>query len=135
MTSQRTEKRPFESAYGGGFIRADQWITEKLCTHIAVRQEKELPDRFWQQPEWAAIFRRQVQQAASLLLLFDPAVVARTLKDKRIKNIRSFKAFDMIPAWYEILQKKQFEFDAQMVAYREYLDGEKAKEGSGEESC
>ena len=67
MAKNKSEKCPHLSEYGGGYIRRDQWITEKLCANIAKTENIELPDKFWSLPKWSKIFRRQVALAAGLL--------------------------------------------------------------------
>ena len=46
MAKNKSEKCPHLSDYGGGYIRHDQWITEKLCANIAKTENIELPDKF-----------------------------------------------------------------------------------------
>ena len=92
MPKNKTDKRPYLSSYGGEYVRADQWVTEKLCALIAKKSGSELPDKFWKLPEWSKIFGRQVQLAASVLLIYDAEALAKSLKDKRMKNLNSFAA-------------------------------------------
>tara|TARA_R110000824_G_scaffold17703_4_gene71281 strand:- start:128 stop:592 length:465 start_codon:yes stop_codon:yes gene_type:complete len=93
MANQKTEKCPYLSAYGGGYVRPDQWVTEKLCALIAKKKGSELPDKFWNFPKWSSIFRRQVQMASSLLIMYDAEAISSALRDKRLYSVRSFGAF------------------------------------------
>ena len=107
MANQKTEKCPCLSSYGGGYIRQDQWVTEKLCALIAKKAGSELPDKFWNLPKWKTTFRRQVQLAASLLVLYDAEAISRTLRDKRCKNVRSFAAFNSVDFFSAVLDEYQ----------------------------
>jgi len=111
MANQKTEKCPYLSAYGGGYVRADQWITEKLCALIAKKQGSELPDKFWNLPKWKSIFRRQVQMASSLLITYDADAISSALRDKRLYNLRSFGAFSY-SGFSKILDEHQGRIDS-----------------------
>ena len=113
MANQKTKKCPYLSSYGGGYIRADQWVTEKLCAIIAKKEGCELPDKFWNFPKWQKLFRRQVQMASSLLLIHDASVIASTLRDKRLYNLRSFGAFSSVRFFSSVLEEYQSKFDAE----------------------
>lgn len=106
MAKSKTAKCPYLSSYGGGYVRPDQWLTEKLCEVVARQQSKELPDKFWKHPNWSAFFRRQTQIAASLLNVFNAEAIAAVLADTKLK-IRSFQAFNMVPFLYQKLEKAQ----------------------------
>jgi len=93
MANKKTQKCPYLSSYGGGYIRADQWVTERLCSTIAKKQSVELPDKFWNLPKWCSLFRRQVQMASSLLVMYNAEALYKSLKDKRMSKVRSFGAF------------------------------------------
>jgi len=111
MAEKKTEKTPFQSAYGAGYIRADQWVTEKLCALMSKKSGSELPDKFWNLAKWKSIFRRQVQLASSLLILYDAEAISMALRDKRSYNIRSFAAFNSVPFFAKILDECQAEVD------------------------
>jgi len=116
MAEKKTDKTPYQSSYGAGYIRADQWVTEKLCALMAKKAGSELPDKFWDLPKWKSIFRRQVQLASSLLILYDAAAISMTLRDKRSYNIRSFAAFNSVPFFSKVLDEYQAEVDSRNKA-------------------
>ena len=114
MANKKTEKNSFLSDYGGGYIREDQWITERLCALIAKKNGSELPDRFWGLTKWKIIFRRQVQIAVSLLAVYKPEAVSRALRDKRCRNVRSFAAFKAGTFFSKVLKEYQSKYDSEM---------------------
>ena len=112
MANKKTEKCPYLSSYGGGYVRADQWVTEKLCALIAKKQGSELPDKFWNLPKWSSVFRRQVQMASSLLIIYDADAISSALRDKKLYNVRSFGAFSY-SGFSKILDEHQARIDAE----------------------
>ena len=113
MANQKTDRCPCLSSYGGGYIREDQWVTEKLCAVIAQKGGSELPDKFWSLPKWSSTFRRQVQLASSLLIMYDAEPISRTLRDKRCRNVRSFAAFNSVPFFSGVLDEYQSKYEAE----------------------
>jgi len=114
MANEKTEKCSYSSDYGGGYIRPDQWITERLCAAISKKDNSELPDKFWNLPKWKSMFRRQVQLAASLLIMHDPEPISRALRDKRSYNIRSFAAFNSVPFFSKVLDEYQAKYESEL---------------------
>ena len=114
MANRKTEKCSFHFDYGGGYIRPDQWVTERLCAVISKKENRELPDKFWNLPKWSVMFRRQVQLAASLLVLYDAEPISRALKDKKSYNIRSFAAFNSVPFFSKILDEYQSKYEIEL---------------------
>ena len=60
------------------------------------------------------MFRRQVQLAAALLIMYEPEPIARALRDKRSYNIRSFAAFNSVPYFAKILDEYQAKYEAEL---------------------
>ena len=114
MANKKTEKCSFASDYGGGYIRPDQWVTERLCAVISKKEGVELPDKFWNLPKWRSMFRRQVQLAASLLVMYEAEPISRALKDKRSYNVRSFAAFNSVPFFSKILDEYQAKYETEL---------------------
>jgi hypothetical protein len=113
MAKQKTKKTPCLSGYGAGYIREDQWITEKLCSLIAKKRGSELPDKFWNLPEWKPLFRRQVQIASSLLMMYDASAISKSLKDKRMRSLNSFVALKSTNFFSKILDEYQSQHDVE----------------------
>tara|TARA_Y100001938_G_C7831399_1_gene301551 strand:+ start:54 stop:524 length:471 start_codon:yes stop_codon:yes gene_type:complete len=118
MALNKTEKTPYLSRYGGGYVRPDQWITEKLCEVIAKKKCIELPDKFWNLSKWGSLFRRQVQMASSLLVMYDAEAVYKSLKDKRLSNVRSFGAFSC-SFFSKVLDEYQSSYEAEKRSQEE----------------
>ena len=114
MANKKTEKCSFASDYGGGYIRPDQWVTERLCAVISKKEGVELPDKFWNLPKWRSMFRRQVQLAASLLVMYEAEPISRALKDKKSYNVRSFAAFNSVPFFSNILDEYQAKYETEL---------------------
>ena len=111
MAKNRTQKSSFQSIYGNGFITPAQYLTEALCFLVARQRSLNLPDRFWEDKEWAKFFRHQVTLANRLLKEYDIQAVLKALKDKRIKNkIRSLGARFMLDP---VIKEYQREIDHQ----------------------
>ena len=122
MATEKTQKCKFHSDYGGGYVREDQWITERLCALIAKKNGTELPDKFWNLPKWKSIFRRQVQIAVKLLSVYKAEVVSMALRDKRCRNVRSFAAFKAGTFFSKVLKEYQDKYDAEMKSKEVQLE-------------
>lgn len=111
MAKNRTNKSTFSSIYGNGFVTPAQYLTEALCFLVARQKSINLPDRFWENEEWAKFFRHQVTMANKLLKEYDIQAILKALKDWRIKNkIRSLGARFMLDP---IIKEYQKEIDHQ----------------------
>mgnify|MGYP003112864893 CR=1 FL=1 len=117
MANKKTDKCPYLSSYGGGYIRTDQWVTEKLCAIIAKKNGAELPDKFWNLSKWKPTFRRQVQLASSLLIMYDAEAISRTLRDKRCSNLRSFAAFNSVDFFCKVLDEYQAKYESEIKEF------------------
>ena len=115
MAKNKSNKSKFLSAYGAGYVREDQWLTEKLCALIAKKQGRELPDKFWKLAEWSKIFARQVQLASSVLLMYDSEAVAKALRDKRMRNLNSFAALKSSNFFSKIVDEYQSTYDSEKL--------------------
>jgi len=108
VAKEYSEKNPFESKRGGGYINAAQFITETLMIQAAARRQRVLPNKFWSLPEWQGHYRQQIQFAHQLLKIFSVRSILAALRDYRCKNVYSFKA----PWLDEIIQ----EYEAKLKA-------------------
>jgi hypothetical protein len=111
MAKNRTNKSTFTSIYGNGFVTPAQYLTEAICFLVARQKSIDLPDKFWEDKDWAKFFRRQVTMANKLLKDYDIQAILKALKDWRIKNkIRSLGARFMLDP---VIKEYQKEIDHQ----------------------
>jgi hypothetical protein len=64
-------------------------------------QKKDLPDHFWELPEWNKLFRRHIVEANKLLKNYEINVILAALKDKMVWNMTSF----CFPPFKKLLEK------------------------------
>ncbi len=102
--------KKFKSLYSNSQVTAAQYITEYLCYLISKNDKKELPDQFWKEKYWATFFRRQVGLANKILKEYDVEAVIFSLKDRRLRRIKSFGAKFMLDP---ILKEYQSNLDLQ----------------------
>ena len=110
MAKQQTEKSRFRSRYSAEekFVRADQYIAEFVCEKIARQKKSDLPNQFWNLPQWKVVFLRQVQLANSLLKIYDANHVISALRDPRTRTLRSLSAgFILDPVIEEYKRKDE----------------------------
>ena len=80
MAAERSDKCPFPSSYGGGFLSAGQYLAEFMTVRQARRDKAELPQKFWNSPGWKRKFLNQLNAANKLLADFDVQVILRALR-------------------------------------------------------
>lgn len=126
MADKRTEKSPYKSLYGGGWVTPAQYITERICAKMS---EDDLPNKFWQLPEWKKKFRDQIQAARALLRNgYAPEAIGAALKDKRLYNIKSFRLFNY-PVPQRILEEYQKEYEYKQEQLKQNYQEVKGVEG------
>jgi hypothetical protein len=103
MAEQPSEKSPYKSRYGGGYISIPQYIAEVVCQKIAFNKNQELPQKFWDLPEWKRTFLLQIRHANSLLKIYHPRAIVQALRDERASWIYSLgvKNLDAIILEYQ----------------------------------
>lgn len=113
MAKERSAKSCYPSRYGGGSVTIAQYITEFLCENIAKANKKDLPTQFWEQEEWAKLFKAQIVLLNRKILPFiHPRAVVKALKDWRCKGVNSFGGFIKVARWTQVL----VEYDKLCVA-------------------
>lgn len=106
MAKQRSKKSTYPSRYGGGHVTIAQYITEFLCENIAKAKGKELPPQFWEQDEWAKLFKLQIVLLnRQLIKKYHPRAIVKCLKDFRCKHVNSFGAFLKVERWITVLKE------------------------------
>lgn len=73
-------------------VTAAQYILELICEKKAKTQQKDLPIKFWNLPEWKKYFKTQLRKCHSLLKKYDERAIISALKDRRAKKIFSLHA-------------------------------------------
>ena len=73
-------------------VSAAQYITEIICEHQAVRNNKDLHFRFWVTKEWSSYFKNQISSAHKLLKKYSSKAIVMALKDKDAAKIYSLRA-------------------------------------------
>lgn len=97
MAAERSEKSPFESKYGGGWVTAAQYLAEGMVARQARTKGADVPHRFWNKPQWKRDFLVQLRHAASLLMLYDAEAIIRVLR------AGGKKAFTLSAPWLDPL--------------------------------
>lgn len=71
----------YESAHGATRkITAAQRLAEIMCERIAGKDQRSLPARFWNTPQWNKTFYDQIRFANSILKIYDAEVIFRALR-------------------------------------------------------
>jgi hypothetical protein len=124
MANKRSEKSPFQSSYGGGWVSPAQYVTERLLVKVAAQDGKDLPSKFWNLPEWSKKFRVQIQAARGLFRIgYSADAIIAALKDKRLWNVYSFRYFTSTQKGQDILDEHQAVFEAKQSRPVEVNEG------------
>jgi hypothetical protein len=102
---EKSQKSNFQSAYGGGYISAAQYLAEVACERIAAKDKKALPPKFWNLDSWKKIFLMQIRFANSLLKLYAPQAIVAAFR--RSKNVYSLGA----KFWDKALEEEQVKYE------------------------
>lgn len=104
MSKKRSEKSKYPSRYSpDGWVSAPQYITEFVCEKKARKDNKELPIKFWEIPEWRKYFRYQITLANKLLKDFPEEAIIAALKDNRCWKTYSLRS----PFLHSIIKEKE----------------------------
>jgi len=95
----------YNSKYSSTQVTAAQYITEIICEHKAVKEQKELYYKFWNNKEWSRFFRNQIATANKLIEKYGDKPVIRALNDNKARRIFSLRA----PHLIEIIEQKAAE--------------------------
>lgn len=106
MAKQRSDQCKYQSRYADDtWVTAAQYITELVCEKKAQNERKELPQKFWNLPEWKKFFAMQVLAANELLKIYPAKAVILALNDGRTKKMFSLR-FPALDAVIEEYKKK-----------------------------
>jgi hypothetical protein len=119
MAEQRSDKSPFQSQFGGGWVSASQFLAETMCDRKARLKGTALPQRFWRadvSAVWEREFLTQLRHANALLKLYGIKAVVRALRTPPGKKIFSLGAKHLDP----LIREEQLKLDreAALIAQR-----------------
>ncbi len=80
MAKNQSEKSPYLSSFGGGYIGAANYLTDLICVRIARKQGQDLPPFYWRTPRWKKEFKHQLLLATALLKLYDVLAIVRAIR-------------------------------------------------------
>lgn len=93
MAKTRSDKSPYPSLYSiGSYISAPQFLGELVCQRAAYKENKELPQKFWDLPKWRKFLVFQIAQANRLLKRYKAEVIIKALRDPKGRSIYSLGA-------------------------------------------
>jgi hypothetical protein len=76
-----SQKRPYKSGYGLGYITPSEYIVELVCENIAAHNKIKLPLNYNSYGEWLMIIRKQLTICAGLLKLYPTSVIIYVLRE------------------------------------------------------
>ncbi len=88
-------------------VTGAQYIIELVCEKNAMQTQRELPQQFWQLPEWAAFYKSQLRKCHMLLKKYSDEAIIKALNDPK-----AFKIYSLFAPWLEeIIIKYQKQID------------------------
>lgn len=112
MPKEQTDKSRYPSRYSlGKFVTAAQYITEFVCETKARNEGKDLPERFWELPDWKKYYGFQVVICNRLLKKYSAKAILAALKQPKAKRIYSLQAPFLIP----LIQAEQIKLDREQA--------------------
>ena len=101
-------EKSYKSKYDQNItITPAQYIVEIICERIAKKHQKGLPYRFWEDENWAKIFKLQIILANRYLKQYTPETIIRGLNSKRAKNVFSLGAKFILDSVFQDESKKE----------------------------
>ena len=84
MGKNQTSASRYPSRYGGSdnFVTPAQYIIELICEKKAKLDNRTLPLKFWNHPDWSSFYKRWLRQTHKLLKKYDERAVIAALKSK-----------------------------------------------------
>jgi len=109
MAKEQSKNNSYPSRYSpNGWVRSDQYIIELICEKKAQIEKKDLPIKFWENPEWCKFFKSQLRRCQILLKKYSSDSIIKALQDKKSWNIYSLFApwLEDIIIYYEKNKKE-----------------------------
>lgn len=99
MSEQQTTTKKYQSHYSHNvWITAAQYIGEIMCERRALSLKRDLPNNFWNLPEWKRWYKYQVFLAGKLLQKYKAEAIINTLISPDFKFVYSLKFKKLITA-------------------------------------
>lgn len=102
-----SKSKKYVSKVSGRDTSAAQFITELVISRQADKKKEDLPDKFWNMPEWKLEYKRQIVKANVFLKVYDADIVIATLLSHNNRWINSL----WLPSLCELIEKQQIIFD------------------------
>lgn len=97
-----------DSRHNDKEVTPANFLAERICERMAIKNKKPMPYRFWQTDEWKKTYQMQVVMASRLLQEYSFEVITATLKNPRCKHLYSFGTKAL---WKPFLEKAKKELD------------------------
>jgi hypothetical protein len=102
MAKEQNKFAKYPSKYAQDtWVSAAQYIAEIMCERRGQSLNRDLPNHFWNLPEWKQFYFYQLSLARKLLEEFDPKAVIGTLLQPEFKFVYSLKLKKLRPAIVE----------------------------------
>lgn len=99
MAIELSDKNRYPSRYSpGGWVRADQYISELMCERRARHLDKDLPTKFWNLDEWKGYFMYQLKLAQKMITEYQTKAIIMALQDSR-----TFKTYSLKVKWFKTI--------------------------------
>lgn len=118
-------KLTFRSRYSPGKnVNAAQYLAELVCYHNALRNNKDLPLKFWELEEWHKYFIYQIKCANDLLKVADAEIVIKYVNEKKIWNLGAKWILDAVEKLQRIhISKARRQAEEKLTVHeREYIE-------------
>lgn len=89
MAKERSEKSCYASRFGGGWISAEQYLAENMCSRKGRSEGNELSPFFWREKYWEKEFLKQLRFAKELLSQFSMEAILSALRHPDAKRVYS----------------------------------------------
>ena len=119
--------KSYVSKVSGRDTNAAQFITELVMVRQAVKKRKDLPDKFWNMPEWKLEYKKQIVKANTFLKVYDSDIIISTLLNHNNRWINSL----WLPSLGELIEAQQIEVDredhTQVLEFSDNADAQPGK--------
>jgi hypothetical protein len=106
LAKERTDKSPYQSRFGAGWISADKYLAENMCSRKGRAEGGELAPFFWKEEYWRKEFLKQLRFAADLLKVYSMESILAALRHNDAKRIYSLGAKSALIPLISKIQKQ-----------------------------